>query len=230
MGCATSKAAKPKPVRKARQGGRDTSRDIRRHSDASFDSLDLDRSKKNGSYGSCENNSELSDEETEILEKEQRELIWAEKANLRDRVHTENMMAGEYVETASAEKSVLDLLKQEEEMTAMNNNAIRLQKQTRRRLLKRRAEKEQKWMVFTNSECFDEADMNTLTDFLTKVMNNVPQDSLLDPSCAEDSAKNRVSEKKNFGAVNAIADYLSLTVEESLTSGEEMVQVMSCIC
>lgn len=220
MGCATSKAAKPKPTKKPRSG-RDTSRDIRRHSDASFDSLDL--SKKNGNYGSFDNSSELSEEETESLEKEQRELIWAEKANLRDRVHTENMMAGECVEVASAEKSVLDLLKQEEEMTAMNNNAIRLQKQTRRRLLKRRAEKEQKWMVFSNSECFDEADMNVLTDFLTKVMNNVPQDCLLDSSCTGDAAISRVNEKKcNFGAVNAIADYLSLKGEESLASGEKV--------
>lgn len=205
MGCGGSKAAKPKiPVK-----GSPKTRAKRSNSESSVDSLDRARSKKNSSAGNSQNGSELSEEDLEELEKEQRELIWAEKATLRDRIRTENMMDGECFQHSSAEKSVLDLLQQEQEMMEMNNDAIRLQKQTRRRLLKRRAEKEQKWMVFSNLDCFDEADLNVLTDFLTKVMNIVPK---LHPPLLDDSNGGLAvtDNRQNFGPGNVITDYLSL--------------------
>lgn len=203
MGCGGSKPTKPKPPVK----GKPKTRPKRSNSESSTDSLDRARSKQNGTGG----DSELTEEEIEALEKEQREQIWAEKATLRDRIRTENMMDGECFQHSSAEKSVSDLLKQEQEMIMMNNDAIRLQKQTRRRLLKRRAEKEQKWMVFSNLDCFDEADLNVLTDFLTKVMNFVPK---LQPELNDENCNGSVAAEDSGG--NAIADYLTLKGDKSV--------------
>ena len=220
MGCSNSKAAI------AKNAQQDNGTKLKKgDSNSSMDSLDKDRNKKNGDG---ENDSELSDEEIELLEKEQREQIWVEKENLRDRVHTENMMQQEYYHTLSAEKSASDMLQQEEEMALMNSNAIRLQKQTLRRLLKRKAEKEQKWMVFSNPNCFDEADMTNLTDFLTKVMHTVPccvkvsvqsRDTEGNEGSDSDVPIVEVEKPPNFGPGNAVVDYLFLKNEKSYDNG-----------
>jgi hypothetical protein len=202
MGCSDSKAKPKAPVK-----GKPKTRPKRSSSESSQDSLDRARSKQNGTG----DDSELTEEEIEALEKEQREQIWEEKATLRDRIRTENMMDGECFQHSSAEKSVSDLLKQEQEMISMNNDAIRLQKQTRRRLLKRRAEKEQKWMVFSNLDCFDEADLNVLTDFLTKVMNFVPK-----LHSHQHDENDNGSNAADGSCGNAIADYLTLKGDKSV--------------
>jgi hypothetical protein len=219
MGCTNSKAAIEKNARQV-NGKKQKKGD----SNSSVDSLDKDRNRKGGD---CENDSELSEEEIEALEKEQREQIWVEKEILRDRVHTENMMHGECYHASSAEKSASDMLEQEEEMALMNLNAIRLKKQTLRRLLKKKAEKEQKWMVFSNSNCFDEADMTNLTDFLTKVMQIVPkvtvQDKNIEGNEGTDVPKVVVEDPPNFGPGNAVVDYLSSRNEKGSEYGMKKV-------
>ena len=224
MGCNNSKAAIAKNAKEVK-GKKHKVGD----SSSSVDSLDKDRNKKGGD---CENDSELSDEEIEQLEKEQREQIWVEKENLRDRIHTENMMHGENYHNSSAEKSASLLLQQEEEMAAMNSNAIRLQKQTLRRLLKRKAEKEQKWMVFSNPNCFDESDMTNLTDFLTKVMHVVPCCPIVTPfdengegneGSNSDIPVVEVAKPPNFGPGNAVVDYLFLKNEKSYDNGMKKI-------
>ena len=133
-----------------------------------------DRFNTEGSQSCSDYDGDLSDEELDQLEREQRELIWLEKAHLRNRVRAENMMDGDYILPTTNERSALDLLKQEEEMAILNHDALKMQKQKRRRKLKRRAEREQKWMVFSDMDCFDESDMIKLSDFLSVIMKAVP--------------------------------------------------------
>ena len=219
MGCNNSKAAIEKNARQV-NGKKQKKSD----SNSSVDSLDKERNKKGGDY---EDDGELSEEEIEAFEKEQREQIWVEKENLRDRVHTEKMMQGECYHASSAEKSASDMLEQEEEMALMNLNAVRLKKQTLRRLLKKKAEKEQKWMVFSNSNCFDEADMTNLTDFLTKVMQIVPKVTVQDKNIEGNEGSNvpivAVEDPPNFGPGNAVVDYLSSRNEKGHEYGVKKV-------
>ena len=191
----------------------------RSNSKASLDSLDKtknDRSYSIGSQSNSDNSGELSDEEIDQMEREQRELIWAQKDDLRDRIRMENMMDGECIQATTDEKSALDLLKQEEEMAVLNSDAARKQKQARRRKLKRKAEKEQKWMVFGNSDCFDETDMKKLAEFLSIVMKVIPALAAANNNNNVNRADSNGSDcRGSIRTGNVIADYLASKDEKS---------------
>jgi predicted dinucleotide-binding enzyme len=60
-----------------------------------------------------------------------------------------------------------DLLKaQQDELTKLNTTADRILKQMRRKEAKLKAEAQQKWMVFSNVDAFDEAEIVQLTVFM----------------------------------------------------------------
>ena len=237
MGCSISKPV----ANNKKKGSPAGKKKERRNSNQSVDSNDRkgenDCSNSGGSQPCFDYDGELSDEELDELEREQRELIWLEKAHLRNRVRAENMMDGEYILPTTNERSALDLLKQEEEMAILNLDALKRQKQMRRRKLKRKAEKEQKWMVFSNVDCFDEADMSKLSDFLSVIMKAVPtsnyaynqvnvngnNDDILvsnnDPN--DDNIKNRMKINDSdtrcvHRTGNVVADYLAFKDESNL--------------
>jgi len=66
---------------------------------------------------------------------------------------------------------------------ANNNNkeefaALRIQKQLRRKLAKNHAEQDQKWMIFSNVDAFDEAEMVKLAQFMEIVMEKIGKPSM----------------------------------------------------
>lgn len=242
MGCINSKPdiVKAKKGKNASLKGKGRS-----NSNSSFESFEQKKIGRSNSLSSCSDNDELSDEEIEFIEKEQREQIWAQKALLRNRVRKEKMMDGG--EGSAVNEEERDLLKQEEEMASLNNNAIKKQKQMRRRKLKRKAEKEQKWMVFSNLDCFDEADMTHLAVFLATIMKIVPtseqnmlkngnskyRSSSSDNNDRNDLDNNYRGERMdtnggkdfryNYGAGNVIASYLTQKENIGETSPEKNV-------
>ena len=111
MGCNNSKAAIAKNAKEVK-GKKHKVGD----SSSSVDSLDKDRNKKGGD---CENDSELSDEEIEQLEKEQREQIWVEKENLRD-----NMTNLELVLNMLAEATTTEISKEKKPKNFNENKVI----------------------------------------------------------------------------------------------------------
>ena len=174
MGCSGSKQVVTKKVKTPAPGRTNERKSSSLSNDTNDRKEKNDRFNTEGSQSCSDYDGDLSDEELDQLEREQRELVWLEKAHLRNRVRAENMMDGDYILPTTNERSALDLLKQEEEMAILNQDALKKQKQKRRRKLKRKAEREQKWMVFSDMDCFDESDMIKLSDFLSVIMKAVP--------------------------------------------------------
>jgi hypothetical protein len=104
----------------------------------------------------------LTDEEKQRLEeKKNLEILYQEKAHLRT-------LAVPMIETnVNVDPMNSDLLRiQEEELSKLNSTASRIQKQMRRKEAKLKAEAQQKWMVFSNIDVFDEAEIVQLTIFM----------------------------------------------------------------
>jgi len=95
-----------------------------------------------------------------------------------------------------------ELEKQEMDLARLEEAAIRQQKMLRRREAKRKAEAEQKWMVFSNVDAFDEGELTKLTAFMETVVKYVPK--MGDSQWAD--------KETDRGGMNVIEEYLALKV------------------
>jgi hypothetical protein len=169
----------------------------------------------------------LAKERIELSQREDRESMWTGKADLSKRVKTENMMDGECVQIESTEASDLSIIKQKEEVAVMNEAALKAIKKGIRRLAKRKAEKERKWMVFSDVDYFDETEMANLASFLTTVIDKVPSMKVKYNNEKKDIS-DCITVKKRVSCGNDIADYLSSTdvreraIKQNLNVSEEV--------
>ena len=95
-----------------------------------------------------------------------------------------------------------EMEKQEMDLARLEEAAIRQQKMLRRREAKRKAEAEQKWMVFSNVDAFDEGELTKLTAFMETVVKYVPK--MGDSQWAD--------KETDRGGMNVIEEYLALKV------------------
>ena len=147
MGCGGSK-----------DGGKDKEKEMQELKEA-MRKQHTRRTSKAKEQPSTEN---LTDEEKQRLEEKKNiERLFKEKEKLRQRV-------APMIETAiNNDPTNPDLLKaQQDELTKLNTTADRILKQMRRKEAKLKAEAQQKWMVFSNVDAFDEAEIVQLTVFM----------------------------------------------------------------
>jgi hypothetical protein len=111
----------------------------------------------------------------EELEREAAAKIYAEKEVLLEKAKTAFKDGGHRGPGNILEQLQKEAGKQEADIQKLTDAAMREQKLRRRREAKRKAELEQKWMVFSNLDAFDEEEMTTLADFMEKVVKKVPK-------------------------------------------------------
>ena len=146
----------------------------------------------------------------EELEREAAAKIYAEKEVLLEKAKTAFKDGGHRGPGNILEQLQDEAGKQEADIQKLTDAAMRQQKLRRRREAKRKAELEQKWMVFSNLDAFDEEEMTTLADFMEKVVKKVPK--LGDSQWTDKEALGEDAE----GGMNVIEEYLALKAESTV--------------
>lgn len=146
----------------------------------------------------------------EELEREAAAKIYAEKEVLLEKAKTAFKDGGHRGPGNILEQLQKEAGKQEADIQKLTDAAMRQQKVRRRREAKRKAELEQKWMVFSNLDAFDEEEMTKLADFMETVVKKVPK--LGDSQWTD---KEALGEEAG-GGMNVIEEYLALKAESTV--------------
>lgn len=151
---------------------------------------------------------EPTDEELEREERAAAAQLYAEKEILLEKAKKAFEDGGHRGPGNILEQLDKEAGKQEADLAMLEEAAIRQQKLQKRREAKRKAEAEQKWMVFSNLDAFDEGDMTKLAGFMEIVLKNAPK-------LGDSQWTDKEIPGENYSGLNIIEEYLALKAEST---------------
>ena len=161
---------------------------------------------------STKNSKTNSNEPTqEDLDREERAAaaqLYAEKEKLLEKAKKAFQDGGHRGPGNILEQMDKETEKQQDDLKMLEEAAIRQQKLQKRREAKRKAEAEQKWMVFSNLDAFDEGDMTKLAGFMEIILKHVPK-------LGDSQWTDKEVPGESDSGMNIIEEYLALKAEST---------------
>ena len=154
------------------------------------------------------NSNEPTQEELEREERAAAAQLYAEKEKLLEKAKKAFQDGGHRGPGNILEQLDKEAGRQQADLAMLEEAAIRQQKLQKRREAKRKAEAEQKWMVFSNLDAFDEGDMTKLAGFMEIVLKHVPK-------LGDSQWTDKEVPGENDSGLNIIEEYLALKAEST---------------
>ena len=177
-----------------------------------FSLLGINRGGANTLQSTNAKKSGKSNEPTqEDLDREERAAaaqLYAEKEKLLEKAKQAFKDGGHRGPGNILEQMDKEAEKQQADLAMLEEAAVRQQKLQKRREAKRKAEAEQKWMVFSNLDAFDEGDMTKLAGFMEIVVKHVPK-------LGDSQWTDKEIPGESDSGMNIIEEYLALKAEST---------------
>jgi hypothetical protein len=164
--------------------------------------------KKSNKSGKSSTSNEPTQEELEREERAAAAQLYAEKEKLLEKAKKAFEDGGHRGPGNILEQLNNEAGRQEEDLAKLEEAAIRQQKLQKRREAKRKAEAEQKWMVFSNLDAFDERDLTKLAGFMEIVVKHVPK-------LGDSQWTDKEIPGESDSGLNIIEEYLALKAEST---------------